>query len=119
LAILPVPDRRAQGVDLLRPRNHESIDTNAPRQLLNVRVAFKQPRPDGMPANEEFQNLRALEDGLEALVQQQKSVYVGRVTVNGHRDFYIYTAESEAECPTPRAWRKPPLLPCLRNEIGR
>ncbi len=69
----------------------------APRQLLKVRATFKQPRPDGLPANEEFQQLTKLEDALQALVQDKKSIYVGRVTVDGHRHFYIYTANSEAE----------------------
>src|ERR1044072_3487766 len=68
----------------------ESINTTAPKQLLKVRLAFKQPRPDGLPTNEEFQALTTLEIGLQALVQQQESIYVGRVTVDGHRHFYIY-----------------------------
>ena len=75
----------------------DSIDTVAPRRLLKVRVAFEQPRPDGMPTNEEFQSLTALEDGLQALVQQQESIYVGLVTVDAQRHFYIYTPDSEAE----------------------
>jgi hypothetical protein len=70
---------------------------NAPSQLLKVRATFKQPLPNGLPANEEFQRLTQLEDALQALVQDKKSIYVGRVTVDGHRHFYIYTAESEAE----------------------
>jgi hypothetical protein len=73
----------------------ESIDNTVPSRLLKVRVAFKHPRPDGMPTNEEFQSLNAFEDALQALVQQQESTYVGRVTVDGHRHFYIYTSDSE------------------------
>ena len=73
----------------------DTIDSIAPPHLLKVRVAFKQPRPDGMPANEEFQSLTSLEDSLQALVQQHESLYVGRVTVDGHRHFYIYTPDSE------------------------
>jgi hypothetical protein len=73
----------------------DSIDTIAPPHLLKVRVAFKRPRPDGMPTNDEFPNLSALEDGLQALVQQHESRYVGRVTVDGYRHFYIYTPDSE------------------------
>jgi uncharacterized protein DUF695/regulator of ribonuclease activity B len=73
----------------------ESIDGVAPQQLLKVRVAFKEPRADGMPTNQEFQQLTALEDDLCALVQQHESIYAGRVTVNGHRHFYIYTSDSE------------------------
>ena len=73
---------------------HDSINTVAPRQLLKVRVTFKQPRPDGMPSNDEFQHLTSLEDGLQAAVQERESIYVGRVTTGGHRHFYIYTSES-------------------------
>jgi hypothetical protein len=73
----------------------ESIDSIAPPYLLKVRAAFKQPRPDGMPTNEEFPHLTALENGLQALVQQHDSLYVGRVTVDRCRHFYIYTADSE------------------------
>src|SRR5262245_23610122 len=75
----------------------DSIDTLAPQQLLKVRVAFRQPRPDGMPTNEEFQQLTTLEDDLQALVERHESIYVGRVTLDGHRHFYIYTPDSEEE----------------------
>lgn len=74
---------------------HDNIDTVAPRQLLKVRVTFKQPRADEMPANDEFQHLIALEEGLQAAVQEHESIYVGRVTTGGHRHFYIYTSESD------------------------
>ena len=73
----------------------DSID-EAPRLFLKVRAAFKSPRPDGLPTSEEFQQLSKLEDALQALVQEKKSIYVGRVAVEGHHHFYIYTAESEA-----------------------
>lgn len=74
-------------------RDH--IDILTPPKLLKARIAFKDPRPDGMPGSDEFQHLMALEDGLQNLVNRQESVYVGRVTVDGHRHFYIYTAGSE------------------------
>src|SRR5687768_15920252 len=72
----------------------DSIESAVPRQLLKVRVNFKQPRPDGMPSNDEFQQLVALENDLQTAVQQFESSYVGRVTTDGHRQFYIYTSES-------------------------
>src|SRR6187200_3371455 len=75
----------------------DTIDASALRQLLKVSVAFKQRRRDGMPINEELQQLNALDDDLQALVQQHESVYVGRITVDGHRHFYIYTPDSESE----------------------
>jgi Regulator of ribonuclease activity B/Family of unknown function (DUF695) len=73
----------------------DSIDGLAPPHLLKVRVAFKLPSLDGMPTNEEFESLTALEDAMHALAQQHESLYVGRVTVDGHRHFYIYTSDSE------------------------
>jgi hypothetical protein len=73
----------------------ESLNAVAPRQLLKVRVAFKHPNPNGFPTNEEFTDLMALEDGLQSLVQEQESLYVGRVTVDKVRHFYIYTADSK------------------------
>lgn len=73
----------------------DSIDTVAPPHLLKVRVAFKQPRPDGMPASEEFESLTTFEDALQALVQEYEGLYVGRVSVDSHRHFYIYTPDSE------------------------
>jgi hypothetical protein len=73
----------------------DSIDTIAPPQLLKVRVTFKQRRADGLPTNEEFPQLSALEVALQALVQQHESLYVGRVTVDSNRHFYIYTPDSE------------------------
>ncbi len=74
----------------------ESINTAVPPNLLKVRLAFKQPRPDGLPGNDEFRQLSAFEDGLQELVQQQEACYVGRITVDGHRHFYIYTSGPEA-----------------------
>jgi hypothetical protein len=73
----------------------DSIKEVAPPNLLKLRVAFKQPGPDGMPPHDEFEQLTALEDGLQALAQAHASVYVGRVTVAGHRHFYIYTPDAD------------------------
>jgi hypothetical protein len=75
---------------------HESIDTAVPTHLLKVRLAFKQPRADGLSTSEEFQQLSAFEDGLQELVQQHESCYVGRISVDRHRHFYIYTSDLEA-----------------------
>ena len=74
---------------------HESIDDVAPSCLLQVRIAFKHPSPDGLPTDEEFSQLTAFEDSLQALAQQHESLYVGRVTVDRYRYFYIYTPDSE------------------------
>jgi hypothetical protein len=75
----------------------ETLNTVAPIQLLNFQIALKKPRPDGLSSDEEFSNLSVFEDALQALVQDHQSLYVGRITVAGHRNFYIYTSDSEQE----------------------
>jgi hypothetical protein len=70
----------------------ETINQLAGPLLLRVRVPFKTPRPDGLSSSEEFKALMAIEDDLQELVNRRASLYVGRVTVDGKRDFYIYTA---------------------------
>jgi Family of unknown function (DUF695) len=61
-----------------------------------VRLTFKDPRPDGLSSSEEYPALVAAEDALQALVDAHGSIYVGRVTVAGHRYFHIFTSETDA-----------------------
>jgi hypothetical protein len=72
----------------------------APSHLLKVRIAFKQPRADGLPTDDEFTSLSAFEDALSKSVKESESWYVGRITVDGHRHFYIYTSRPEEDCST-------------------
>lgn len=72
----------------------ESINEIAPPNLLQVRVPFAIPTPEGLPTNEEFPRLSALEDDLQAIVLANDALFVGRVTVDGWRYFYSFTAES-------------------------
>lgn len=59
-----------------------------------VRVHMRQPRPDGLSSREEFEELIRLEDHLiAALVAEDRSIYVGRNTSGGCRDFYFYVAD--------------------------
>jgi hypothetical protein len=74
----------------------ETINQSAPSQLLKVRLTFKDPRPDGLSSSEEYPALVAAEDALQALVDAHGSIYVGRVTVAGHRYFHIFTSETDA-----------------------
>jgi hypothetical protein len=75
----------------------DTIEQGVLRDLLKVRIAFKRPRPDGLPTNDEFQQLTALEGALQAMIERHESIYVGRVTLDGHRHFYIYTSGSSEE----------------------
>lgn len=69
---------------------YEEIDDLPLSSLFKVRVAFKVPRVDGMPTDHEFDALMALEDALSAEVGEIGGVYVGRISVGGHRYFYYY-----------------------------
>jgi uncharacterized protein (TIGR01619 family) len=57
-----------------------------------VRLRMRSPRSDGLSSQEEYETLIKIEDQLSrALNQPSASVYVGRNTSGGCRDFYFYT----------------------------
>ena len=74
----------------------KDIDQIAPPQLLKVRLTLRDQRPDGLPSSDEYPALVALGDDLQALADARRSIYVGRITVAGHRYFHIFTSEPEA-----------------------
>jgi hypothetical protein len=88
----------------------KTINTVAPPQILRIRIAFKHPREDGMPTNEEFPELAAVDEGVKAMVHANGGLYVGRITVAGQRHFYIYTPEDDG------AWK--PRLATLAKRFG-
>lgn len=61
-----------------------------------VRVFMREPRPDGLSSQEEFDRLIAIERSLEAsLDSSQDMTYVGRNTSSCNRDFYFYSAKPD------------------------
>jgi uncharacterized protein (TIGR01619 family) len=68
---------------------------NAPKHLAKLRLAYKAPRPNGLPTKEEFEPVSKIEDRIENFSKAKNDWYVGRVTVSGHRIFYIYTGRTE------------------------
>jgi uncharacterized protein (TIGR01619 family) len=77
------------------------LATEAPNRaqphIAYVRVFMRQPRPDGLSSNEEFDELVRVEDSLEAIIASgSNTTYTGRNTSSGNRDFYFYTADPEA-----------------------
>jgi hypothetical protein len=73
------------------------IAAEAPIRSLPVmaylRVYMKAPRPDGLSSREEFEALKAIEDSIEGgLTDDGETLYVGRNTSDGCRDFYFYMA---------------------------
>lgn len=75
----------------------DTLDDVAGSNLLKVSLAFKAPRNDGLPTGAEFEPLTAMEDDLSALAERHEAHYVGRVTIDGHRYFHLFTDEGEAE----------------------
>jgi hypothetical protein len=58
-----------------------------------VRVVMRQPRPDGLSSQEEFEALIELEDQLTERLRQRGDTFAGRNTSDGNRDFYFYTSD--------------------------
>lgn len=72
----------------LDARDH---DPAARPLLVYVHVRLKRSRPDGLVDPGEARGLRALEDALAQGMEAAGSVYVGRLTARGSREFYFYT----------------------------
>lgn len=68
----------------------DSID-KAPTLNVRIVLTYKAPRPDGLPTNEEFNPVSAIEDHIKDFSDLAEDWYVGRVTVSGRRYFYVYT----------------------------
>ena len=77
----------------------DEIDGLALANALKIRVLFHRPTDAGLPTNDEFPQLSALEDVLTRHVHKLGGVYVGRVTVAGARYFHCFVpfAEDTAE----------------------
>jgi uncharacterized protein (TIGR01619 family) len=68
------------------------------RYMAYVRVRMRTPRPDGLSSQEEYDTLIRIEDRFTATLSQGgATIYVGRNTSGGCRDFYFYRRE-------PRDW---------------
>lgn len=60
-----------------------------------VRVRMLHPNVNGLSSRLEYDDLCALEDSVTAeIFRRTSSIYVGRNTSAGNRDFYFYTADS-------------------------
>src|SRR6185503_3201335 len=62
-----------------------------------LRLWMNDPRPDGLSSQEEFDTLVAIEDALKAEIEPgDMTIYVGRNTSSGRRDFFFYTRDGDA-----------------------
>ncbi|HEY0648244.1 DUF695 domain-containing protein [Phenylobacterium sp.] len=82
-----------------------------------LRVIMRKPRDDGLSSSEEFDELVRVEDAIVAEIQQASpTLYVGRNTSSGNRDFYFYTRDAQVfEAVARRAMA---AFPEYRFEIG-
>ena len=63
-----------------------------------LRIRMNHPREDGLSSQEEYDTLIALEnDVTEKVGHGGRSLYVGRNTSSGNRDFYFYTHDNDIE----------------------
>jgi hypothetical protein len=63
--------------------------------LAYVFLEMNAPRPDGLSSQTEFATLAAIEDALEKeLCAERRTVYVGRSTSAGRRDFFFYCGDA-------------------------
>lgn len=61
--------------------------------LLWVWVYLQSPRPDGLSDSGEFETISAVEDELNRqLATSCRAIQAGRITTDGHREFYFYGA---------------------------
>lgn len=64
--------------------------------LLWVWVYFRSPRPDGLSDGKEAPTLFKIEDALDLSVAQVcRAIPCGRITTEGHREFYFYGETSD------------------------
>ncbi|TWT38639.1 DUF695 domain-containing protein [Blastopirellula retiformator] len=66
-------------------------------QLVMLRLQIQQPTEDGLPGDDEFNRLCEIEDALDvAIGEVGDAASVGRITVAGCRDFFVYAADGAA-----------------------
>lgn len=73
----------------------EVAEADPRHNVLRIKLPFKTPTDYGMPTNEEFPQLSAIDESLDKQFSDLGGVYVGRVTVSGNRFFYFYVDVDE------------------------
>lgn len=68
----------------------EVAEADPRHTALRIKLSIKNPNGYGMPTNEEFAQLSAVDEELDKRLSDAGGVYVGRVTVDGNRFFYFY-----------------------------
>ena len=67
-------------------------------ELVWVRVPMQTPRDDGMSSKQEMDSLCRIEDALSSAAERHgDTIYAGRNTCDGFRDFYFYATDRIVE----------------------
>ena len=61
--------------------------------LFIISVSMLRAKDNGMSSDAEFNDLCKMEDDFTALIAGKETSYVGRLTTQGRRIFYFYTAD--------------------------
>lgn len=69
---------------------NDQLSKQSPAKLLKVRLVYKAPSDNGLPTNEEFEPVSAIEDQIHDYADSRGDLYVGRITVAGQRHFFVY-----------------------------
>lgn len=68
-----------------------------PQHLLRLRIPFQHPTENGMYEEHEYDALSQFEDQMLEWLKSFDSHHIGRMTVAGHRHFFIATPEADQE----------------------
>lgn len=75
---------------------HDQAPIKSKSELLSVWVYFRSPRPDGLSDRSEFETLSGIEEELtNRLGAACQAIEAGRITSDGHREFYFYGANDK------------------------
>ncbi|MCA4783142.1 DUF695 domain-containing protein [Empedobacter stercoris] len=64
-------------------------------ELCWISVKLKNPNENGLTTNEESEILFKIEDEIIKKTNAKNTIYIGRITNNGYRDFYFYSKNPE------------------------
>ncbi len=68
----------------------DAIDMLEEVQFAQFKLSFKSPDENGQPSEDEEVATAEIEDAIEAFVEENDGLYVGRMTHEGYRHFYTY-----------------------------
>ena len=58
-------------------------------------IKMKNPREDGLSSDADFKELCEHQDAFEESIKKFKTIYVGRITTQGMRQFYFYSSNDK------------------------